>query len=197
MKNLLCFLFFISTYASAQKIPDYGFDRVRITEADRTITLETVSVKGKLNTSPDRMYFWYSANQIQTTQGGYSGKLLNGPYRSYYLNKNLMEEGTFNKGLKDGVWKNWKENGTLISIINWQDGLMSGNFSKYNENGNLIMSGSYKNGLLNGAVRNKGAKDSVMTTWYKNGVITEHRPVWKRIHLFHKKGGKQPVLPNP
>ena len=190
--SLLC-----SNYVIAQKMPDYGFDRVRITREDRTLQFETVPVKGRPVAKAELWYFWYSANQLQHTQGGYSGKLLNGSYRSYYLNKNLMEEGSFRAGLKNGSWKIWKENGVLAEETSWQDGVMTGPFSKYDEAGELRLSGRYKNGLMNGPVRSTGGKDSLeITTWYKAGKITEHKPLLKRIHLFRRKrNSTQAVAP--
>lgn len=189
MKRIIFFLFFLySNYVMAQKMPDYGFDRVRITQQDKVLQFETLPVKGRPVARPELWYFWYSANQIQHTQGGYSGKLLNGSYRSYYLNKNLMEEGSFRAGLKNGVWKTWKENGVLAGETSWQDGILTGPFSKYDDAGELRLSGRYKKGLMDGPVRGIRGKDTVEIIWYKAGVITEHQPLLKRIRLFrHKK----------
>jgi hypothetical protein len=179
----------------AQKLPDYGFDRVRVTLEDRVLQFETTPLKRPPVARPELWYFWYSANQLQRTQGGYSGKLLNGSYRSYFLNKNLMEEGFFRAGLKNGIWKIWKENGVLAEEASWQDGIMTGPFSKYDEAGELRLSGRYKNGLMNGPVHSTGGKDSPeITTWYKAGKITEHKPLLKRIHLFRRKRNSTPAV---
>jgi hypothetical protein len=70
------------------------------------------------------VYYWYSANQVHFTQGGYSGQLLNGVYTEYYQNKNLKQQGMFNRGLKDGVWKMWNKDGTLKEVVNWQEGII-------------------------------------------------------------------------
>jgi hypothetical protein len=197
MRRILCFLLcFCSNYLMAQKMPDYGFDRVRITQEDKVLQFETLPVKGHPVPKPELWYFWYSANQIQNTQGGYSGKLLNGDYRSYYLNKNLMEQGTFSAGLKDGAWKSWTANGILREIISWRDGLVTGEFSKYDDKGKLLISGRYKNGVMDGPIQSAGAGDTVITTWYKAGTIIEHKPLLKRIHLFQRKNKpKQNVTP--
>jgi hypothetical protein len=194
MKRIIFFLFFLySNYVLAQKMPDYGFDRVRITQDNKVLQFETLPVKGHPAARAELWYFWYSANQIQHTQGGYSGKLLNGGYRSYYLNKNLMEEGSFRAGLKHGSWKSWKENGVLAELTNWRDGILTGPFSKYDDAGERRLSGRYKKGLMDGPVRSLRGKDTVETTWYKAGAITEHKPLLKRIHLSHHKSKPKPT----
>jgi len=67
-------------------------------------------------------YYWYEANEIHMTQGGYSGKLLNGVYTEYYKNKNLKTQGGFKNGLKDGHWKSWNTDGVLLSDTDWKHG---------------------------------------------------------------------------
>jgi antitoxin component YwqK of YwqJK toxin-antitoxin module len=119
---LLCFM--ISASAFAQKLPYTGLNRVRIVEADQTILAEINEGSSNPSVKPDLFYYWYSANAIHATQGGYSGKLLNGPYTEFYLNKNLKEQGSFKKGLKDGIWKSWKEDGTLSHTFTWKNGRM-------------------------------------------------------------------------
>jgi antitoxin component YwqK of YwqJK toxin-antitoxin module len=195
MRRFLCFLLCLcSNYLIAQKMPDYGFNRIRITQEDKVLQFETQPVKGHPVPKPQLWYFWYSANQIQNTQGGYSGKLLNGDYRSYYLNKNLMEQGSFNAGLKDGTWKSWTANGVLRESISWQNGWMTGEFNKYDDTGKLRLSGRYKNGVMDGPIQSLGIKDTVITTWYKAGTVVEHKPFLKRIHLFPRKNKPQQIV---
>lgn len=117
---LICFLPFC-TYG--QKLPDSGFDKVRIVSPGKIIQADIKEVTSDPDIKSDRFYYWYSANMIHSTQGGFSGRLLNGLYAEYYLNKNLKEQGTFKKGLKDGVWKKWKEDGTLNNTTTWKNGL--------------------------------------------------------------------------
>lgn len=112
--------------ARAQQFPEYGLDKIRINDTAKTIVAEIYPVNGKLKTNPNLFYYWYSTNLIHTTQGGYSGRLLNGQYSEYYLNKNLKQEGVFKKGLRDGAWKKWNEDGTLKEVVNWKDGLIDG-----------------------------------------------------------------------
>ena len=125
MKKLfIILLFFSSGPAYAQKLSDYGFYKVRLIESDQIIQAEINPFSSEPGIKSDRLYYWYSSNGIHSSQGGYSGKLLNGWYNAYYLNKNLKEQGIFKKGLKDGIWKNWKEDGTLSLVTRWKKGLV-------------------------------------------------------------------------
>lgn len=112
--------FAIGVYA--QDLPDYGLNRVRIITSDQSVVAELNPVSVHVATKATLHYYWYSANAIHETQGGYSGRLLDGLYTAYYPNKNLKEQGRFKKGLKDGVWKYWKADGALQSTANWKKG---------------------------------------------------------------------------
>ena len=123
MKAVILLIFcFFGYAASAQQLPDYGLDKVRINEAGQTIVAELASGSVSPTAKPAVHYFWYNSGAIHETQGGYSGRLLNGQYTAFYLNKNLKEQGIFKKGLKDGVWKSWRENGSLLAAVTWKHG---------------------------------------------------------------------------
>jgi antitoxin component YwqK of YwqJK toxin-antitoxin module len=123
MKKILTILLFFTTYSLfAQKYPEIGLYKVHIALPDKTIVAEIEPVSSKDNIKTDRFYYWYSSNEIHFTQGGYSGKLLNGMYNEFFLNKNLKQQGTFKKGLKDGTWKSWNEDGSLNEISKWKNG---------------------------------------------------------------------------
>jgi antitoxin component YwqK of YwqJK toxin-antitoxin module len=125
MKRLITImLVIISNCVYAQKLPDMGLYKVRITENDKTVLAEIDPVSSNPRAKQSLMYYWYSANMIHSTQGGFSGKLLNGQYEEFYLNKNLKQQGTFKKGLKDGAWKTWGENGMLLETSTWKNGVL-------------------------------------------------------------------------
>jgi hypothetical protein len=118
----LCLLVPIALHA--QNYPDDGLDKVRIVEEDKVIKAEIKPLISAPKPKTDRFYYWYSGNAIHSTQGGFSGDLLNGLYNEYYINRNLKTQGNFKRGLKDGVWKRWNEDGTLKEVANWKDGLV-------------------------------------------------------------------------
>lgn len=99
-------------------------NQVHIVDSTQEITADILPYKSEPKIKNDRYYFWYLNNIIHSTQGGYSGQLLNGHYLAFYPDKNLKEEGDFKKGLKDGEWKAWNPKGDLTSVANWNEGLL-------------------------------------------------------------------------
>lgn len=191
--KIAVFFCLIAAFAAAQKMPDGGVNRVRISGSEKTILAEIQSADTWAPVDPHKTYYWYSSNTVHSTQGGYSGKLLNGSYTEYYLNKNLKEQGMFKNGLKTGTWKNWNEKGNLLSIVNWDAGIKSGKFELLDDGGVLKTSGSYRNNELDGNIKNYITADSVTIVRYKNGKVvpqTAGRPFWNRINIFKSKRSK-------
>jgi antitoxin component YwqK of YwqJK toxin-antitoxin module len=187
MKKLLFLILLIPLYTAAQRLPYEAMLKVRITEADKTTVAEIRPVDDEPNIATDRLYYWYSANRIHQTQGGYSGKLLNGLFEEYYFNKNLKTQGSFKKGLKSGIWKSWNDNGSLNEEMTWKNGLKNGHFYQYDSAGHLKETGKYKNDLLNGKVTQINEKGTEEITWYKKGVVVKSRtkPFWKKLKIPH------------
>lgn len=189
-KLLLVCLFACTTAAQAQKFPDMGLNHVRITQSDKMIVTETTADQEE-DLYTDRLYYWYSSNVVHSTQGGYSGKLLNGNYSEYFPNKNLKEQGVFQNGLKNGVWKRWYENGMLSELTSWNKGLKQGEFTTYDEQGNLLRTGRYKENQLNGKVLIYHGKDSVETVKYKDGQVAAKTPaspsLWQKVKSLRQK----------
>lgn len=136
---------------------------------DYTVTAVTAPINGLIRPRPDKKYYWYASNRIQMTQGGFSGKLLHGPYTAFYVNKNLKEQGLFSSGLKSGEWRIWSEAGVLKEHSKWKEGEKNGPYFIYNDSGKLLESGRYRKGLLNGQRIQYSGKDSTKITFYKNG----------------------------
>lgn len=190
MKIYSCLLsLLITASAFGQKLPEVGMN-VRIIENNRTIVAEIRPSGSDPAIDVASIYYWYGAGLIHQTQGGYSGKLLNGIYKEYYLNKNLKEQGTFIKGLKQGTWKAWSETGKLQQLFTYKHGLKSGTFNLYDDEGNLIKTGNYAHNQLNGKVTgyDKGAANIVV---YKNGQVVSGNKTssfWHKINIFKKHG---------
>lgn len=98
-------------------------DQIRIRDSSQEIRVDVLPYKTEPKIKNDRYYYWYLDNIIHSTQGGYTGQLLNGHYISFYPDHNLKEEGDFKAGLKDGEWKTWNRKGGLTSVTNWNDGV--------------------------------------------------------------------------
>lgn len=204
MKKILLIIIciFITQVSFGQQIPEVGVTVVHLNTVDKNIIAEVYPLKSDPTPNPSNYYFWYGAGTIHQTEGGFSGKLLNGKYSEYYPNKNLKAQGSFKKGLKNDIWKSWDENGNLKELTTYHGGEKTGLFNLYNEKGELIQTGYYKNNQLNGRVIFYN-KDSVKVVRYKDGKVapsSAHKfpGSIKFINkIFHKKGkaDKSPVKP--
>lgn len=123
---------------------------------------------GSVKPYEDRFYYWLNANEIYITQGGYDGKLLDGPFVRYYSNRSLKEKGNFRNGLKHGNWLKWSTSGILTEYSEWKKGVRSGETRIYNVKGELDSIQKYKNGNLHGK-QIKISSDSFQISRYHNG----------------------------
>jgi hypothetical protein len=144
----------------------------------------------------DRQYYWFSGNQINITQGGYSGKLLNGDYEDLYNNKNLKTTGAFEQGLKTGTWKNWTEEGILKDQFSFHAGQKNGPYFKYDSLGKVIEKGFYQDDLLNGKQETVSG-DSTTVVYYKQGKVRPQKSILpKFIYKVFPKKTTKPNQPN-
>ncbi len=207
MRSLFPLFIFAFLAGSLSAQPDYhrfSVTQVKLTFPDHSVTAEVRPAKKKFTAALTRNYWWYSANQLHTTQGGFSGKLLHGAYLDTYPNKNIREQGTFTNGLKSGTWTNWQESGTIKSRVHYRDGDKDGEFQLFDADGTLSESGTYVKGWLHGKrmVYSRDGKSQV--TYYKKGVayIPEKKTSFlKRLWPFrHSSAGtnvtKKPASPN-
>jgi hypothetical protein len=165
MKRLLLLLTFLPLFTFAQRLPDDGFDKIRIAGPNEIIQAELLPVSSDPVKKADRFYYWYSSNTIHQTQGSYSGRLLNGTYNKYYLDRSLKEQGEFKNGLKTNIWRSWNEKGILTEIYTWKKGLKNGTYTIYDDQGQVKESGKYKDDVL---------------------VKPDNRSFWKRLNIFKK-----------
>ncbi|MDD2987159.1 hypothetical protein [Flavobacterium sp.] len=122
----------------------------------------------KTNIQQGRIYYWFKAGAIHTTENGSAGELLHSGFEKFYLDNQLAEKGSFSYGQKEGSWRTWHKNGLLDTKQYWQDGRKHGAFFSYNTNGVLVEKGSFKKGNKNGRWINFIKKDTIL---YKNGVV--------------------------
>ena len=167
---------------------------------DKVVQADLTPLKSDPALETGKLYYWTSSNAIHTTQGGFSGKLLNGNYAEYYLNKNLKVQGQFRGGLKDGVWKNWTENGTLTEIYRWDRGERCGKFEMFGDDGKLKQTGYYKNDLLHGEFKTYTSNGKAESVYYRYGKVTEKSSFLDRVNVFKRlredsAGKSQPTQP--
>lgn len=149
-------------FALIMLITAYGFSQKEIPKEDKTYTMEINSKDfiekitiarqnpSRLKTNNLRWYYWYLNNSVHFSEGGYSGKLLQGSYISYYKNMNLRSNGNFRNGLMHGVWKSWYESGKAKSVVSWKKGVKQGCSTTYSQDGNTRIEEKYRRGLLVG-----------------------------------------------
>jgi hypothetical protein len=167
----LLLLFGILSIANAQK---YGLDLIknRVTVSKDTLKATFfITDKVPQHLKDKRFYYWYTSNQLNITQGGYSGRLLDGDFKSFYAHKNIKEHGEFKKGLKSGIWKSWYPNGVLQQKVAWSYGNKNGTFQEFDAKGRLSREGYYKANELHGKVAVYHRKDSVDYFNYKKGKL--------------------------
>ncbi|WP_448105153.1 toxin-antitoxin system YwqK family antitoxin [Pedobacter panaciterrae] len=162
-----------------------------IVNHDNYTVVAYVKPTHKIYVESDRLYYWFSTNLIKSTQGGYSGKLLNGRYQEFFLNKSLKEWGAFSAGLKTGKWKSWDEAGKLKEEYYWDSGKRNGTYSKYDLLGRLAEKGKYRNDLLNGK-QTVMLGDSTKVAYFKKGKPVAKPHILPKFirNIFSKKTTK-------
>ena len=76
------------------------------------------------NYKEDKEYYWYTEfSKIKSTKGGSGGNLLNGNYKFFDENGNLLINENYSMGLKNGDSKRWDEKGELSEINKYEDGV--------------------------------------------------------------------------
>jgi hypothetical protein len=189
LRFFLVFVFFvgsISAYSQKDIIIPVN-QRVILNYADYTVYAEVMTVDNKIKPSDELYYYWFSANDIKRTRGGFDGKLLHGSYTEFYLNKNLKEKGEFRYGLKNKEWKSWHINGEYNEISNWKKGKRKGKYRLFDKNGNLTEEGNYKDDQLNGKVIKYKSAGGFVVEKYKNGELKTKK---ERKKIFGKKNRK-------
>lgn len=106
----------------------YAQNRKRITEKrnNGTEIFEINTFKDpNLKIDEEKNYVWYSQELgiIRTTEGGYSGNLLDGKYQAFDEKGNLIAQLNFKNGIKDGEEKRWNEEGKLVYKVIWKNGI--------------------------------------------------------------------------
>lgn len=191
MKFLPVLFFFILSSVFAQKIEVPVNHRVVLNQIDHVIYADILSTDQEIDPDLDLYYYWFKANDIKRTRGGYDGSLLHGTYMEFYPDKDLKEKGEFRYGLKHGLWKTWFPGGELASIIKWKKGKLSGDFKLFNEEGELIKEGCYKNDELHGKLTTYLDKGDPEVCRYKKGKIFKAKDFLKFKLPFFKRNGNR------
>lgn len=91
-----------------------------------------------------------------------------GPYKTYYPNRQLHEDGFYKDNMREGPWKTYYFDGTLGSEQFYKQGKLEGLEKEYYQNGQLRRESTYKD--------NK--REGVAKTYYENGQL-RHETLFK------------------
>jgi len=203
--NVILFLLFLQYSFGQSPMESMKFSKKYDVPINQNITINYSDYFVYINILPDDpeikpkndlYYYWYGANDVKRTKGGYSGKLLHGSYTEYYSNKNLKSQGRFKYGLKTGEWKSWHFSGEYDEICTWRKGKKHGVSRVYNDKGELIRESFYKNDELHGKTKvfNSG---SIETIRYRHGKSYIKEKQKKSIIKLLRKPKKMPGDPKP
>lgn len=157
--------------------PQYTLPKTSKTFVMDLNTIDYIERVSITTANPKRMtviraawYYWYLNNSVHYSQEGYSGKLLHGPYTSYFKNMNIRSAGAFRYGLMKGKWKNWYPAGRIKSVSHWRNGFKCGKSVYYSEDGTLRIVEKYRKGLLHGKQKTYKNNTLIEKTKYHRGI---------------------------
>jgi len=187
MKLSLYILLLLSftSFNNVNYLDDDDGKTIHLSDENYKYTIQIINKELK-TTLPDRMYYWYKAQEIHNSIGEYDGQLLNGKYTKNYKSNQLAEKGYFKKGLKKDKWTKWYENGNIKKNISWRSGVKSGMYEEFNSNGKKILTGNYRSNLKSGMWIDFIKSD---TLYYKKGELLKDKPLSFpiKVSVFFKK----------
>lgn len=161
---------------------------VDINHPDSSVHTSVLVSAGRIKPNQTATYHWYGSGEIHTTDGGFSGRLLHGPYTSYFPDRNLKAQGQFDRGLKQGQWITWYPTGRIHEIIHFSKGVIDGEHEVYGIDGNLTSRIYYWNGQKHGKTTffSRDNSDSVIV--YKHGVqVVKKQKKTDSLHSVKRK----------
>ncbi|MFA8301340.1 MAG: hypothetical protein ACEPOV_14320 [Hyphomicrobiales bacterium] len=158
IKRLFLFLLFlISHFMNGQDIFNQVVFPSRISVLNSEKNTEVISVTEKeINIRNDRVYYWFRSGKINSTQGDYGGKLLDGKYVMYDSNERMLLKGEFKEGLKNDLWLEWDLKGNLLRTKLFKYGILKRS-CEYKK-GVKVLKSFFKRGVLKKKYRLIGSK---------------------------------------
>jgi antitoxin component YwqK of YwqJK toxin-antitoxin module len=96
----------------------------RIRYKDASIIFHVLMETSNIKYDDNLEYTWFNEylKDVKRTKGGNGGKLLDGSYKAYNLNGDLLVDCNYSGGLLDGNYKTWSEKGELTGISTYVHG---------------------------------------------------------------------------
>lgn len=111
-----------------------------------------------INYADEKEYYWYLPNLgIQQSLGSSRGELLNGDYKFYDHEKNLLIQANYKNGLQNGDYLIWNKNGQVIEKIKYNFGEIDEAWFK-NDDGSSVewLGGIFSIGSIRNIYSSKG-----------------------------------------
>ena len=152
MRFILCFCLAALTLPGlAQKEPSkWKTQNIVVNDPELTVKASIQNHAKEVKPHNELTYAWYKSGKIIETQGGSHGRLLEGPYASFYLNDQLKEKGSYKNGLRHGEWREWDADGHLATVKRYRHGRLHGTYESYDTEGRSTLDARYKKGKLHG-----------------------------------------------
>lgn len=186
------FFFFDSSFS--QDITEYKKRRFtfHIEKPDTSTSFDVFAVNPNVHANQNASYSWYADGKVLETKGGFSGRLLDGRYVSYYGNKNLRERGIYVNGRKEGKWMKWHSNGKISEVSSWRMGTKQGKYVVSDDMGRKMMSAHFRRDKLNGKVITYDKGAVLLKSKYRNG-----KEVLPKIPKDKRKSAAAPKSDKP
>jgi antitoxin component YwqK of YwqJK toxin-antitoxin module len=166
-------------------------NRVTIVENDTILTFEVWNKSTPIATQTDKRYHYYIRNTVNSAQGSYIGRPLNGSYMVSTRSNALVTKGSFSEGVRHGTWMKWYTNGNVEEVMNWKKGLRSGEFQTFFIDGKPKTAGAYKNDLLSGKLTSYDAAGNKNVQRYENGMLLKEEVKKEKRDSASAEGGRK------
>lgn len=90
------------------------YQKITLQQGDTMINIHITAAR--ITPRPDRTYTWFANNRLYTTEGAYSGHLLDGSYEVLSKTGNLQTSGQYDNGKKVGIWRYFSK-GALVRTV--------------------------------------------------------------------------------
>lgn len=104
-------------------------------------SIGTMNGKNRIGT----WQYFYPDGKTLMVEENYVNGVLDGSYKSYYINGKVNETLNYKAGKLNGPAKRFADNGVLLDDINYYNGKLEGSAKYYNLYGKLIFAGNYEN----------------------------------------------------
>lgn len=145
----------ISTYSNQNYILKISTEKRNVDDdwSDRSLTAYNIILIKKAGIyDPDngaKTDYYYDGYSVQAEYTLKNGEL-NGTFKSYYQNGNIMKTGNYINGKENGLFKEYNEEGSIKIEYTMKNGELNGAFKTYYENGKVKKTGNYINGKEHG-----------------------------------------------